>query len=380
MNRRNRLMASLRGEAVDRPPVNFYELDGVRQNPDDPDPFNIFNHVSWKPLLDLTLEKSDRIAMCFPDIVGAAPDPAADCTQQRTYYDENGSRYVETTIRAPGRTLRSLNRRDPDIDTVWTMEHLLKDVEDFKAWNALPQADFQGTIDTDSVLQIEEALGDSGIVMIDTADPLCVVAGLFDLGVFTVTAATEESLMHAALEKAARLIQPRTEAVAQALPGRLWRIYGPEYATPPYLPPHLFEAYATRYVTPMVAAIQRHGGFARLHCHGRIRDVLDHIAATGCMALDPIEPPPQGDVELSYVRRRYGKQMTLFGNLEVSDIETLPPDRMAEKVRRALREGTEGEGRGFVLMPSAAPYGRILPDITRRNYEVIIETVEKGGC
>ncbi len=376
MTRRERLMASLRGKAVDRPPVNFYELDGVRQHPDDPDRFNIFNHPSWKPLIDLTRDKSDRIVMCFPEIVGAAPNPAAEHTRQRTYYDEKGSRYTETILHAPGRTLRSLTRRDPDIDTVWTVEHLLKDVEDFRAWIGLPEADFRGTVDPSPVLQIEAALGDSGIVMIDTADPLCVVAGLFDLGAFTVIAATEERLMHAALEKLARIIHPRTEAVAEALPGRLWRIYGPEYAAPPYLPPRLFEAYATRYVTPMVAAIQRHGGFARLHCHGRIRDVLDHIAATGCAALDPIEPPPQGDVELSYVRRHYGKQMTLFGNLEVSDIETLPPERMAEKVRRALREGTEGEGRGFVLMPSAAPYGRILPDITRRNYEIIVETLE----
>lgn len=379
MNRRERLMASLRGGPVDRTPVNFYELDGFNQNPDNPDRFNIFNHPSWQPLLSLTREKSDRIVMCYPGIMGEAPDPAADCVTKRIYCDENGSRYEETIIRAPGRTLRALTRRDPDIDTIWTVEHLLKDVDDFKAWITLPQADFQGIVDPAPVLRIEEALGDSGIVMIDTADPLCAVAGLFDLGVFTLIAATEEALMHAALEKMARIIQPRTEAVARALPGRLWRIYGPEYAAPPYLPPHLFAAYATRYVTPMVAAIQRQGGFARLHCHGRIRSVLDHIAATGCAALDPIEPPPQGDVELSYVRRHYGKQMTLFGNLEVSDIETLPPARMAEKARRALSEGTEGAGRGFVLMPSAAPYGRILPDATRRNYETIIETAETWG-
>ena len=37
MTSKERLLASLRGDAVDRPPVSFYEIDGYRQNPDDPD-------------------------------------------------------------------------------------------------------------------------------------------------------------------------------------------------------------------------------------------------------------------------------------------------------------------------------------------------------
>jgi hypothetical protein len=187
---------------------------------------------------------------------------------------------------------------------------------------------------------------------------------------------TQESLMHRALEKAARLLLPQVEAISGALPGRLWRIHGPEYASPPYLPPRLFAEYVTRYVTPMVRAIHRHGGFARIHSHGRLKDVLDHIVATGCDGLDPIEPPPQGDVSLAYVRERYGERLVLFGNLEVADIECLSTEAFAEKVVRALREGTAGEGRGFVLMPSACPYGRRLADRALRNYETMIRIVE----
>lgn len=33
MDRRDRLMATLRGETVDRPAVSFYELNGLDQNP-----------------------------------------------------------------------------------------------------------------------------------------------------------------------------------------------------------------------------------------------------------------------------------------------------------------------------------------------------------
>jgi hypothetical protein len=68
--------------------------------------------------------------------------------------------------------------------------------------------------------------------------------------------------------------------------------------------------------------------------------------------------------------------MVLFGNIEVSDIENLPAAEFEKKVAAALREGTEGPGRGFVLMPSACPYGRVLPERTLRNYELMVEMAE----
>ena len=53
------------------------------------------------------------------------------------------------------------------------------------------------------------------------------------------------------------------------------------------------------------------------------------------------------------VRPEAKRGTVLFGNIEASDIECLPEEQFAAKVRQALEEGTAGEGRGFVLMPSA---------------------------
>jgi uroporphyrinogen-III decarboxylase len=213
--------------------------------------------------------------------------------------------------------------------------------------------------------------------MIDRPDAIHLVAELFDMASFTVVAMTEPELVHRAMEKVQLPNLAQTEAIAAALPGRLWRITGPEYASPPYLPPALFHDYVTRYDTPMVEAIQRHGGFARIHSHGRLHDILDHIAATGCVGLDPIEPLHQGDVTLAYVRQKCGKQMVLFGNIEASDLENLPADAFRVKVATALREGTAGEGRGFVLMPSSCPFGRVLSDRALTNYRIMVEMAER---
>lgn len=379
MTRRERLMRTLRGDPVDRPAVSFYEIEGVARRPDRhvDDPFNIFTHPSWKPVFDLVLHRTDRIGMGHVATRWEEPSAWEECTETEVRIDENGSRCVTQTTTLPGgRVLTRRTRQDPDVDTVWTVEHPLRDADDLRAWLDLPERTLAGEADATVFLENEAAMGDSGIMMNDISDPICRLAGMFDFGAFTMVAMMEPALCRRALDRLAREVQWQTERIAEAIPGRLWRIVGPEYATPPYLPTHLFQEYVVPYDTPIVEAIQSRGGFARLHCHGRIREALPYIAATGCTGLDPIEPPPQGDVTLAWVKARLGEQMVLFGNLEASDLETLPVEQFERNIETALREGTEGGGRGFVLMPSASPYGRVLEARAARNYERMVEMAE----
>jgi hypothetical protein len=369
-------MATLRGEPVDRPAVCFYEINGYDEHPGSDDPYHIYTHPSWWPLIELARERSDRTVMRSVPFLDAPPDPLEERTE-RQVEERDRARWTTTRIRLDGCTLTGGTRRDGDVNTVWTVEHPLKSADDLRALLTLPAPSFGGTPDIDEVLRVERDLGDTGIVMIDTPDPLCQAAALFSMADYTVIALTEPALFTGLLEWFAARLLPQVEAVARVLPGRLWRIVGPEYASPPYLPPRLFREYVVRYDRPMVAAIQRHGGFARLHCHGRLRAILDDIAATDCLALDPIEPPPQGDVGLGYVRERYGQQMALFGNLEASDLENLDERAFGDKVRQALDEGTRGSGRGLVLMPSACPYGRVLSARALRNYQVMLDEAER---
>jgi uroporphyrinogen-III decarboxylase len=380
MNRKQRLLNTLAGKPVDRPAVCFYELNGLDQDPDAPGDFNIFAHPTWRPAIELARQRTDRIVLRYLPLLTGKPD--FDFYGERAeveQWSEGSSQFQRTTLRAGGRRLTQLTRRDADVFIVWELEYFLKDLEDLKAWLMLPLTPYQGQVELSEFLDAEHKLGDSGIVAVDAIDPLCFAAQLFDMATFTTIATYEPALFQQALEKIAAWLMPQIEAVALALPGKLWRICGPEYATPPTLNPKWFDDYVVRYNIPIVAAIHAGGGLARLHCHGRIKRVLDRIAATGCDALDPIEPPPQGDVELSYVREHYGRQMVLFGNLEASDLENLPQEAFRVKIRQALEEGTRGDGRGFVLMPSAIPYGRILSTVALKNFEAMIEEVEEFG-
>jgi uroporphyrinogen-III decarboxylase len=384
MTRRERLMATLRGEPVDRPAVSFYEIGGLEIDPDDPDEFNVYHDPSWRPLLQLAEEHTDLIRMRSP-VRSRSQDPQVasahrspdDIARVREYVEE-GCRCTRVTVRAPGRILTSTTRRSPALDTIWTTEHLLKSADDLKAYLTLPDEFLAETVDVTPLIEEERRLGERGIVMVDTEDPICAAASLFSMEDFLVVALTEQRLSHRLLEKLSRPIHARTRETARAFPGHLWRIYGPEYAAEPYLPPHLFRDYVVRYTGPMVEMIQQYGGFARIHCHGRLRGVLDAIVGMGADAIDPIEPPPQGDVELADVRREHGKELVLFGNIEVRDIESMEPAVFERVVARALADGTHGTGRGFVLMPSAAPNGRCITSKVMANYETLVRLAT--GC
>lgn len=403
MTRRERLMATLRGEPVDRPAVNFYEIGGFDVDPSDPDEFNVYHDPSWRPLLQLAQQRSDLIRMrsavrprswevltreeegkkartkegkSFAPSEVLTPPPSPIPAVQTYRYVEDQWHCVRMTMRIGGRTLSSTTRRDPAVDTIWTTEHLLKSTDDLRAYLELPDEFFAEEIDVAKLIEDDATVGEHGIVMVDTEDPLCAAASLFRMEDFLTIALTEPVLFHRLLDKLSRSLYARTERVSEAFPGHLWRIYGPEYAAEPFLPPRLFQEYVVRYTEPMIRAIHQHGGFARVHCHGRIGAILDLICEMGADATDPVEPPPQGDVSLEYVRDKYGARLVLFGNLELSDIESMEPAQFERLVARTLADGTRGHGRGFVLMPSSAPNGRQITPRILKNYETMVRLAE----
>jgi hypothetical protein len=371
-------MATLRGEPVDRPAVSFYEIGGFDVDRKNPDRFNIYNSPSWQPLLDVAETETDLIRMRSAARTPAAGNNADEFTRTDEW-TEGDSHFTRTTVAVAGRRMTALARRDAAMDTTWDVEHLIKDTDDLRAYLEIPDSAFDYDVDVSEMIAEDRTLGDAGIIMVDMADPLCHAASLLSMADYTVIALTDEGLFRKLVEKFARPVWERTEKVARAFPGHLWRIVGAEYATPPYLPPRLFDEYVVRYTGPMVEVVQRHGGFARIHCHGRLKDVLPLIMKMRPSGIDPIEPPHQGDVELSYVRREYGRDLVLFGNVEATDLENLAPPAFEAKCRQSVIDGTAGRGRGFVLMPSACPYGRDISETTMANYRTMVRLVNEAG-
>jgi len=121
----------------------------------------------------------------------------------------------------------------------------------------------------------------------------------------------------------------------------------------------------------MTRLIHSRGAKVRLHCHGKIGRVLDLILETGCDGLDPCEPPPDGDLELHEVKRRYHAHgASVWGNLELKLLEHGTPDQVRAEVGKIMKQAKEGGG--FVLMPTAAPINLPLSPETEANYKAFI--------
>ena len=368
MNSTQRLLACLTGQMPDRVPVSTHELVG-------------WNRFAWENregsyarLMDVIRRRTDCLYMCDVPVPNARAGQWNTAVQK---WDEGDQHVTRWTIQAPGRTLTSVSSFSDDVKTTWRREHPVKDLDDLAAYLDLPweagEPDFR---------ELQQAWADldgrHGLPLISIGDPICELAEAFDFGAFMVHALTETDALQAALD---RLHERHAERLRRILTGSVRnaviRIYGPEYATPPYLPPDLFARFVTGYDSQYVQMIQQAGAFARIHSHGKTARVIDQIAAMAPDALDPLEPPPDGDIDLAGLKAALGGRVCLMGGIELKHLEARDEDFVDDLVRRTMAAGKPG-GR-FVIMPTAAPINIPLSPRTEANYLRFIETALEVG-
>ncbi|HEY3378924.1 MAG TPA: uroporphyrinogen decarboxylase family protein [Armatimonadota bacterium] len=364
MTGRERLLATLQRQPVDRVPISTYELSafGTWDWP--------VREPSYARLIDEVTERTEALPLWNPTVNTVSEPP------EITTWQEDGSTLTRTTLQTPKGPLTSVTRIMPNIQTTWTIEHLCKTEDDIARYLSLPIQ--PAPVDTSGFAPLDAAVGERGLVLCDTGDAIGHAASLFEFGEFTVLAMTEPALIRALCDREHERIMHVLRAMLAAGCGPLYRIWGPEYCTPPYLPPRAFREFVVPYISEMISLIHAHGCYARVHSHGRVAEVLDLIVATGADALDPVEPPPDGDITLAEVKARYGDQLILFGNMELKYLETETPPEIDARVREMMTEAKAGGG--YVLMPTAAPINIPLSPRTEANYLAFIEAGHRYGC
>lgn len=363
MTSTERLLACLRGEIPDRVPISTYELVGWCD-----DRFEN-TEPSYRRLMDVIRSETDCLYMCdvpVPNVRSNEHEVEVD------RWDEGDQHVTRRTVRAGNRTLTTVTSYADAVKTVWTREHPIKNLDDLAAYLGLPwepgEPDFRPLNRSWTDLD-----GRRGLPLVSIGDPICELAGAFEFANFTVHAITETASILAALDRLHERYRERLRSILRG-PARnaVFRICGPEYATPPYLPPELFRLFVTRYDAEYVRMIQEAGAFARIHCHGRIARVLEQIDEMGPDALDPIEPPPDGDISLAGLKATIGDRICLMGGIELRHLEHEDTAFVAQVVRETVAAG-KPRGR-FVVMPTAAPISIPLSPKTEQNYLCFIET------
>lgn len=365
MNSKERLLKTIQLKPTDRVPISTYELVGYN-----PDAWQN-KEPSYARLMKYIMEKTDCMYMWSVEMENKHPH--AKITKEEWLNGE--STFIRKTYHTPKGNLQTLLRIDKNIHTIWTLEHLLKSTEDIDRYLSIPYR-FKEP-DLSSFKVAKERLRDNGIMLISILDPVCIAAELFEFGEFTIQAVTNKNKIIGLLNV---IFDRQYEYLKYLLVhgvGPLFRICGPEYVTQPYLKPNYFDELVVHYDKKFIQLIHQYNCFARLHCHGKIRHVLDKIVAMEPDAIDPIESPPSGDITLAEVKQKYGSKICLMGNIQLRDLEYKSSEKIDEIVKQVM-ESAKPCG-GYVIMPTAAPINVSLSKVTERNYIQFIDSAIKYG-
>ena len=368
MTSKERLLAVLRGEIPDRVPISTYELNGYNT-----DSFEN-RQPSYARLMEFIRANTDCL---YPLYVGVPNLREKEVQTTTENWDQGGQHMTRYTTHVGGRTLSTVQSHNDDVMTTWTREHTCKSVEDLLAYVSRPWA--PGEPDFSALERAYNQLdGKHGIPMLDMGDPLCEVAGLFSMEDWTVLATTETD----ACVRAMDVLHERTvETLRRVLKGPVkdcaWRICGAEYATPPFMAPELFARFFTPYDKVYCRMMREAGVFPRIHSHGRVGRVLDEIVKCDPVALDPVEPPPDGDITIAEIKKRTGNKLVLMGGVELKPLEAASGDFVEKLIRDLVAQGKPGGN--YVVMPTAAPINIPLAPKTEENYKRFINTALECG-
>lgn len=369
MTSTQRLLAVLRGDTPDRVPISTYELVG--HNPlawENNDP-------TYAQLMAFIRAKTDCLYMTDLDVPNLWDRSHIDVKK----WDAESQHHQLLSMSLPsGTVLTRHSMHTDDVHTTWTLKHWCSTLEEAEEMIHRPHE--LGPVDFTPLEGAWRDLdGRHGIPMLNLGDALIEVCELFEFGEFTILAMTETDRVVAVLDTVhqRRLAQLDRLLDHPQVPGTLWRIVGPEYACPPYLPPAIFSRLVTPYVKMYAHRLRSAGAFSRVHIHGKIARALDDVVAMGVDAIDPVEPPPDGDIEIGDIKSRC-PNLCIMGGIEIKHLEAAGEALVEQLVRDLMAQGKPG-GR-FVLMPTAAPINTPLSAKTQQNYIRFIQTALDAGA
>ncbi|OHB60434.1 MAG: hypothetical protein A2Y12_18790 [Planctomycetes bacterium GWF2_42_9] len=369
MTSRERLLKVLNGELPDRVPVSTYELCGFNSKAFEN------NDKSYESLMQKIRKDTDCVCMWEPASNAKFLESAFPVEMEIKQWRENDSQITHKIVHTPKGDITNTTRVIDRVHTVWQTEHLCKNIDDVERALSVPYTPLK--YDVSDYDRIKSEVGNRGIIMASLSDALCVCADLMSFGDYTIWAMTETDHFVKTLEIVHSRIMENLKRMLDVNVVDLYRICGPEYASPPYMPPQLFDKFVVPFVTEMIELIHSRGAKVRLHCHGKIGKILDSICKTGCDAIDPCEAPPDGDISLSEVKKRVGDNICIFGNIQLKLLETASVVEIENAVCNCMDAAKNG-GR-YVIMPTAAPINSPLSSQTEKNYNIFIDAALKLG-
>lgn len=120
----------------------------------------------------------------------------------------------------------------------------------------------------------------------------------------------------------------------------------------PFFSPEMFDKYITPYLSAVIAAFREMGYYSIKHTDGNIMPIARQMVDCKPDALHSLDP--QGGVDLAEMKRLYGSEVALIGNVNCGLLQTGSEEECTQDVLRSLRDGMPGYG--YIFSTSNCAY------------------------
>jgi uroporphyrinogen-III decarboxylase len=361
MNSTSRVLCALAHGKPDRPPVTISR--------------NLFDRSAWfskdesyAALLDFARKNTDVIYK--KEDFGSL--------SYRYYYPRFHRNMDVTTetidsstvlsMKTPKGILRSVRKAVPRTVLNPVVESFIKEKADFERLLSIP---YDPQFDSDGFIREEKAIRGRGVVCLVTNSPAGSLYDLCQPEQFAIWSVTEKDFLKRMFDWAYEIAYGELKAALSVASGNgleavAFYFHGHENAIPPMHSPAFYDEFVFPYDRKLFELVKMKGYRVIVHCHGKVNNFIGRFLDAGADATHPLEPPPQGDVLLSEVRRRYGDKLCMIGNIEYEDLAQKTEEEIENLVKGALYDGAR-EG-AFILSPCCGLYESPLPHKTALNY------------
>ena len=139
----------------------------------------------------------------------------------------------------------------------------------------------------------------------------------------------------------------------------------------PFLSPDQFSAFVTPYLARLTRGYRNMSFYVIKHTDGNIMPIIDQLIETNPHALHSLDP--QGGVDIAEVKRLYGNQICLIGNVNCGLLDTGTDEEVIESARYALKHGMPGGG--YIFSTSNCIY----TGMALSRYELMLDVWRREG-
>jgi hypothetical protein len=348
MTRRERLNAVIEGKTPDRPAVKVWGAD----------PRGSVSQTGFEQVRQRAVEKTDlfiRSGSEFHIYAGRHAERLIQREEVSTTTPE--WLQVITTYHTPQGELREVFQKSTCGKPGYEIEYLLKEPVDIRKLLSLPYEPF--SFDAKPYRDADACVGERGLAMFGLDHAMYALQRLIGSENFALWSLTDDELLLEAMQVFAKRLHGHAQAaIAAGLGKAVFGWVGPELCIPPLMSPAAFDRYVAALDKPLIETIHNAGGRIWVHCHGKMRPVIRRFVDMGVDVLNPIEPPPMGDICMAEAFALVDDRMGLEGGVETHDLMTAPQARIQEMVHAVL---DSGRGRRLILCPSSGYTESVVP-------------------